>query len=88
MVGSWVRMAGNATTACRPVRGPATAECSLHKARIIHGANANTSDKRRAGYTMRYFPTSLVYADLPANKGHKLWLARGKDIAGNTFVNA
>jgi len=64
-------------------------ECSLHEARIIHGANANTSDKRRAGYTMRYFPTtSQVYADLPANQGHKLWLARGKDIAGNTFVNA
>ena len=64
-------------------------ECSLHEARIIHGANANTSDKRRAGYTMRYFPTtSLVYSGLPANKGHKLWLARGKDIAGNQFVNA
>ena len=32
-------------------------ECSLHEARIMHGARANTSDKRRAGYTMRYFPT-------------------------------
>ncbi|NJK87188.1 MAG: phytanoyl-CoA dioxygenase family protein [Bacteroidales bacterium] len=30
-------------------------ECSLHDARIIHGANANTSAKRRCGYTMRYF---------------------------------
>ncbi len=35
--------------------------CSLHEARTIHGAHANTSDNRRAGYTMRYFPTeSLV----------------------------
>lgn len=61
--------------------------CSLHEARIIHGADANTSPKRRAGYTMRYFPTtSLVYAE--KNEGHKLWLARGVDVAGNKFENA
>ena len=62
-------------------------QCSLHEARIIHGAEANTSPMRRAGYTMRYFPTSsLVYAD--KNPGHKLWLARGVDVAGNKFENA
>jgi len=33
-------------------------QCSLHEARIIHGAKANTSPNRRAGYTMRYFPTT------------------------------
>jgi Protein involved in biosynthesis of mitomycin antibiotics/polyketide fumonisin len=64
-------------------------QCSLHEGRIIHGAKANTSNKRRAGYTMRYFPTtSLVYPDNPRNAGHKLWLARGKDIAGNRYENA
>jgi chlorinating enzyme len=63
-------------------------ECSLHEARIIHGAKANTSDKRRAGYTMRYFPTtSLVYHDNPRNANHKIWLARGEDVAGNRYVN-
>lgn len=63
-------------------------ECSLHEARIIHGAKANTSDKRRAGYTMRYFPTSsLVYHDDPRNARHKIWLARGRDIAGNRYEN-
>ncbi len=62
-------------------------ECSLHEARIIHGADANNSPQRRAGYTMRYFPTtSLVYPEI--NRGHKLWLARGVDVAGNTFENA
>jgi ectoine hydroxylase-related dioxygenase (phytanoyl-CoA dioxygenase family) len=62
-------------------------ECSLHEARIIHGAKANTSDFRRAGYTMRYFPTtSKVFPE--KNQGHKIWLARGKDIAGNQFENA
>lgn len=61
--------------------------CSLHEARIIHGAHANTSERRRAGYTMRYFPTSsLVYSERIPN--HKLWLARGRDLAGNTYVNA
>jgi hypothetical protein len=61
-------------------------ECSLHEARIIHGAKANTSEFRRAGYTMRYFPTTSKI--LPErNQGHKIWLARGKDLAGNVYEN-
>ena len=61
--------------------------CSLHEARIIHGAKPNTSEFRRCGYTMRYFPlTSKVYPE--KNAGHKIWLARGKDQAGNQFENA
>jgi len=64
-------------------------ECSLHEARIIHGARANTSDRRRAGYTMRYFPTtSTVNMDHPANQDHLLWLARGRDRGGNRYKNA
>ncbi|HEX5323116.1 MAG TPA: phytanoyl-CoA dioxygenase family protein [Capsulimonadaceae bacterium] len=62
-------------------------ECSLHEARLIHGAQANTSATRRAGYTMRYFPTSSkVYPE--RNPGHKIWLARGVDVAGNAYENA
>ncbi len=62
-------------------------QCSLHEARIIHGADANTSPRRRAGYTMRYFPLSTqVFSE--KNPGHKLWLARGEDRAGNRFENA
>ena len=62
-------------------------ECSLHEARLIHGARANTSDKRRAGYTMRYFPTtSRIFHEKQPN--HKLWLARGVDLAGNVYENA
>ncbi len=61
-------------------------ECSLHEARLIHGALANHSNTRRTGYTMRYFPAdSLVHPE--HNPGHKLWLARGKNLAGNLFVN-
>ena len=64
-------------------------ECSLHEGRIIHGAHANTSPHRRAGFTMRYFPlTSEVFADNPRNAGHQIYLARGADQTGrNRFVN-
>ncbi|MGO4549278.1 phytanoyl-CoA dioxygenase family protein [Paenibacillus sp. 2TAB23] len=61
-------------------------ECSVHDSRIIHGAAANTSEFRRCGYTMRYFSTDAkVYEE--KNKNHKIWLARGKDLAGNPFIN-
>lgn len=63
-------------------------ECSLHDSRIIHGAMANTSPYRRCGYTMRFFATDhKVNLDSYAD-GFKIWLARGKDLAGNQFVNA
>ena len=62
-------------------------QCSLHESRIIHGAKPNTSEFRRCGYTMRYFPlTTKVYPE--KNVGHKIWLAKGKDQAGNQFENA
>lgn len=61
-------------------------ECSLHDARIIHGATANTSEYRRCGYTMRYFPTEAKVIK-ERNQNFKVWLARGKDVAGNPFVN-
>jgi ectoine hydroxylase-related dioxygenase (phytanoyl-CoA dioxygenase family) len=62
-------------------------ECSLHDARIIHGATANTSPLRRCGYTMRYIPTSLKVIP-EKNPGWKMWLLRGTDLAGNTYENA
>lgn len=60
-------------------------ECSLHDARIIHGAEANTSEYRRCGYTMRYFSTEAKLIQ-NRNSDFKVWLARGKDIAGNPFI--
>ena len=43
-------------------------------------------DFRRAGYTIRFFPTtSKVYPE--KNAGHKIWLARGADMAGNVYEN-
>lgn len=63
-------------------------ECSLHDSRIIHGATANTSPMRRCGYTMRYFSTNIrVLSTNKRNESFKIWLARGKDLAGNNYEN-
>jgi hypothetical protein len=62
-------------------------EFSLHDGRIVHGAKANTSSIRRTGYTMRYFATSVRMYDNEINEGWRIWLARGKDLAGNTYAN-
>ncbi len=63
----------------------ARGEFSMHDGRIIHGAKANTSDLRRTGYTMRYFPASVKVLEVEQNAGWKVWLARGEDTAGNTY---
>jgi ectoine hydroxylase-related dioxygenase (phytanoyl-CoA dioxygenase family) len=62
-------------------------EFSLHDGRIVHGAKPNTSALRRTGYTMRYFPSSVKMLDVDINEGWKIWLARGKDLAGNDYAN-
>lgn len=62
-------------------------ESSLHDARIIHGAEANTSSLRRCGYTMRYF--SLERRVLPERNGaHKVWHCRGQNVAGSELAPA
>lgn len=59
-------------------------ECSLHDARIIHGAAPNLSPFRRCGYTMR-FVAATVRVIPEHNPGWKIWLARGQDRAGNRY---
>jgi len=59
-------------------------QCSLHDGRIIHGARANTSPHRRTGYAMRYFSATIRMIP-EANPGHRIWLARGRDLAGNAY---
>lgn len=58
-------------------------ECSLHDARIVHGADPNTSPRRRCGYTMRYFDLSMKFIEGPHNAGHRIWHCRGENVAGN-----
>lgn len=63
-------------------------QCSLHDSRIVHGAPPNRSDRRRAGYTMRYFSQTMkLNLDHPSNRGFKLWHARGRNLHDNPTVN-
>ena len=63
-------------------------ECSFHDSRIIHGAEANTSDRRRCGYTMRYFSQQMkLNMNHPSTKTFKLWHCRGKNPNDNPVVN-
>ena len=36
---------------------------------------------------MRYFPSSVKMQTIEINEGWKIWLARGEDLAGNTYAN-
>lgn len=71
----------------------AAGQMSLHDVYLIHGSNANTSTRRRAGVAIRYMPgTSLMRRDLfePGNSSgfqvdfsqRPLWLLRGEDKTG------
>ncbi|NKB69659.1 MAG: phytanoyl-CoA dioxygenase family protein [Candidatus Latescibacteria bacterium] len=60
-------------------------QCHIHHSRTIHGSNANTSAKRRCGYTMRYMPSSVRILDTPQAQNHAIYLARGRDLAGNSY---
>jgi hypothetical protein len=62
-------------------------EASLHHSGLIHGSPRNVSNKRRAGYTMRYMPTSVKALGGKSELGHPHinYLARGRDLAGNIY---
>jgi ectoine hydroxylase-related dioxygenase (phytanoyl-CoA dioxygenase family) len=63
-------------------------QCSLHDARIIHGADANLSSRRRCGYTMRYFSQHMKFnAEHPSNQGWKLYHCRGRNPHDNPVAN-
>jgi len=59
---------------------------SLHDGRLMHGSDANTSNIRRCGYTMRYMSTRIRLND-ETRQYHQLYLARGKDRGGNVYAN-
>lgn len=59
--------------------------CSLHDGRLLHGSDANTSDLRRCGYTMRYIPTTVKLSETACSIN--IYLARGRDRAGNQYAD-
>ncbi|MCA1595889.1 MAG: phytanoyl-CoA dioxygenase family protein [Chloroflexi bacterium] len=54
-------------------------DVSVHHPNIVHGSNANTSDRRRCGLTIRYIPTStrITAPDWPC-----AFLLRGNSVPG------
>ena len=64
-------------------------EVSLHDAFLIHGSNPNKSNKRRAGFVIRYMPSSSVFMRSSSRKTQSgvsfdmntrpIWLVRGKN---------
>ena len=61
-------------------------QCSIHDGRIIHGSKANTSNIRRCGYTMRYISTATKLRER-AQEYHKIYLARGRDLANQSYAD-
>jgi hypothetical protein len=59
--------------------------CSLHDGRLIHGSAANTGTMRRCGYTMRFISTKTKLIEHARNNAFKIYLARGRDHAGNRY---
>lgn len=51
---------------------------SIHDSFILHGSEANTSTKRRAGFTMRYANIKTVNIDI-ANHGKPVYYVSGAD---------
>ena len=60
-------------------------QASLHHAKLMHGSRANTSDRRRCGYTMRYVSTRCRFNHEQRGDTHQIYLARGRDHAGNRY---
>jgi hypothetical protein len=61
--------------------------CSLHDSRIQHGSEPNTSSIRRCGWTMRFCSTSVRFNQERFAGGHHVYLAKGRDIGGNTYAD-
>ncbi len=63
-------------------------DASVHAARLIHGSAPNTGAMSRSAFTVRYFPTTVKFvpeAHPYFSKDFQIYLARGKDRAGNRY---
>jgi hypothetical protein len=74
-------------------------QVSLHHVDLVHGSEPNRSEKRRAGLTIRYMPTTAVFdRALPEYQGSNdvavpwrerpIWLVRGVDRSGRNDFTA
>lgn len=59
-------------------------QASLHDARIIHGSEPNLSRLRRCGYTMRFMSSKTRLSE-EVSQYHRIYLARGRDLANQSY---
>lgn len=59
-------------------------QISLHADMLVHGSLANTSDRRRCGFTLRYCPPSVEITDAAWAQGVEAILCRGEAGAWDT----
>ncbi len=62
-------------------------QCSLHDARIMHGSEANTSDIRRCGWTLRFASSACKFNEEKFGGAHQVYLAKGRDLGGNHYAD-
>jgi phytanoyl-CoA hydroxylase len=61
-------------------------DVSVHHPNVVHGSNANTSDRWRRGLTIRYIPTSTKINGLkPGELQPSAFMLRGKDFGRNEY---
>jgi hypothetical protein len=60
----------------------APGDISIHHPNVIHGSNANTSDRWRRGLTIRYIPTSTKIVTKDDEIWSSAFLLRGKEVPG------
>jgi hypothetical protein len=58
---------------------------SLHHAKLMHGSDRNTSDRRRCGYTMRYVSARTRFNHARFGAAHQCYLARGTGHPDNVW---
>ena len=57
-------------------------QISLHADMLVHGSQANVSDRRRCGFTLRYCPPEVQIVDESWATGVEAILCRGTDATG------
>ncbi|MDJ0822627.1 MAG: phytanoyl-CoA dioxygenase family protein [Paracoccaceae bacterium] len=57
-------------------------QMSLHADMLVHGSQANLSDRRRCGLTLRYCPPEVRITDADWARGVEAIIARGSDPTG------
>ncbi|MBO6604840.1 phytanoyl-CoA dioxygenase family protein [Boseongicola sp. H5] len=58
-------------------------QISLHADMLVHGSEANRSDRRRCGLTLRYCPPEVRITDPDWARGVEAIICRGRDPSGH-----